>query len=149
MATATTTRVRLNTGRFGTVKNLFSGNGNGVQSTIQVGDKDVQTALREARKAAFQKKAVQGRVLMLEATVAIGQKDLASALKAMWKDRYACACYLTQEACKRERRFIPVAAGFHELELMEDFLTEKIREAGNEVPKKPANNRNNSNGRYK
>lgn len=130
----TTTRVRLNNGQFGTVKGLFTGSGKSEKPTVQVGDKDVHSFLREAKKANFKKMAAAGRALMLEATIALGHKDSASALRAMRKNRYACACYLALEAGKRERRYIPVDAGFRELELMEEFLAGKIREEGKAAP---------------
>jgi len=135
MSTATTTRVRLNDGKYGTVKKLFTGDGVAAKPAIQVGDKDVRDVLKEAKKAHFKKMVEVGRALMLEATFAIAHKDEAAALRAMRKNRYACACYLTLEAGKRERRYVPVDAGFRELELMEDFLADKIREKGQEVPK--------------
>jgi len=139
------TRVRLNDGRYGTIKHLFGGNGEGnvAPATIQVGDKDVRDFLREAKKANFKKNVDLGKSLMLEATKAIGAKNLAGALKAMWKNRYACACYLADEASKRERRFAPIDKGFHELELMENFLEDRIKAAGGEVPAKFKGHSNN------
>lgn len=148
MSTATTTvrpatRVRLNDGRFGTVKNLFGGCLNAeapapaAPAKITVGDRDLQDLLKEAKKANFQKMVLEGKALMLEATKAVGVKDSAAALRAMWRNRYACACYLTSEASKRHHRFMPVSQGFHELELMEDFLVEQAKKAGQEVPQRP------------
>lgn len=140
---STSTRVRTVDGRFNTVRNLFTGNGNGTgggdghASQVQVGDKDLQLWMKEARKAHFTAMVQKGKSLMLEATMAIGKKDSAGAIKAMWKDRYACACYLTSEKGKREHRFVPTSEGFKELELMEEFLTAKVKESGQEVPQRP------------
>lgn len=137
-----TTRVRLGNGRYSTTKHLFTGNGkegagNGHTSQVQVGDKDLQDWMKEARKAKFNQAVVKGKSLMLEATKALGSKDSAGALRAMWKDRYACACFLCSEKSKRERRFSPISDGFKELELMEEFLAQKAKEAGQEVPQRP------------
>lgn len=136
------TRVRLGNGRYATTKHLFTGNGkegavNGHTSQVQVGDKNLQDWMKEARKAHFNQAVAKGKSLMLEATKALGTKDSAGALRAMWKDRYACACYLTSEKGKREHRFVPISDGFRELELMEEFLMAKAKEAGQDVPQRP------------
>lgn len=136
------TRVRLGNGKFATTKRLFTGNGkeatgNGPAPQIQVGDKDLQDWMKEARKAHFKQSVEKGKSLMLEATKALGAKDSAGALRAMWKDRYACACYLCSEKGKREHRFVPTSDGFKELELMEEFLKARAKEAGQEVPQRP------------
>jgi hypothetical protein len=134
-----TTRVRLGNGKFATTKHLFTGNGkegagNGHTPQIQVGNKDLQDWMKEARKAHFKQSVEKGKSLMLLATKALGTRDSAGALRAMWKDRYACACYLCSEKGKREHRFVPISDGFKELELMEEFLKAKAKEAGQEVP---------------
>lgn len=96
---------------------------NSIQSALQAALPQAMEQIRkEARKAAFERAAVRGSQLMLEATVATRDGDLRRALAAVRKDRYACACYLAK-ALKR-----PVPQGFSELELMEQLWAEKAKE---------------------
>lgn len=127
------TRIReSDTGRFATVKNLLGRNGD---PAIAVGEKDLQSFLQDARKAAFERAAAKGRQLLLAATQATKDGDAARALAVVRKDQYACAAYLAKA------NHLPVSAhgsqrrsGFSELELMERFWQEKIAEADGKTP---------------
>lgn len=121
------TRIReSDTGRFATVKNLFSSDG---QPAITVGEKDLATFLKEARKAAFERAAAKGKQLLLDAAQATKAGAPAKALATVRQDRYACAAYLAKV------NHLPVSAngsrrrsGFSELELMEQFWEEKSKQ---------------------
>lgn len=94
----------------------------------------MQSALRSAfgddldvilRKARFDRAVERGEQLLQEATRATKQGHLAAALKAVRKDRYACAAYIARHLSQKHRKFVPVEgdklSGFSELTLMEEL----------------------------
>lgn len=82
----------------------------------------IEAIRKEARKKAFEDATARGKDLLLQATRATGDGDPRRALAAVRKDRYACACFLAKTLNRNVQR------GFSELELMEQFWTEKARE---------------------
>jgi hypothetical protein len=120
----TMTRVRLNNGRFGTVKRLFTGNGH---APIEVNGKPLGVWRKEQGQAGWNRLVEKGKLLMLEAGKFIGLRhDEAGALDVMAGDRKACAAYLTQEKVKRCRRFVHISEGFDELSVVEASLAAKV-----------------------
>lgn len=82
---------------------------------------------KRLRKARFERAAEHGRELMLNATKATIKGRLKDALMEVRKDRYACAAYIASELSKERKRFVPVKAGFQELELMEQLWEKEAR----------------------
>lgn len=94
----------------------------------------MQTALRSAfgndldailRKARFDRAVERGEELLQEATQATKAGRLRDALKAVRKDRFACAAYIARHLSEKYRKFVPVEgnklSGFSELTLMEEL----------------------------
>lgn len=103
---------------------------NSMQSQLQSALPQQLAAIQaQARKAAFERAAVRGEQLMLEATQATGKGNPGAALAAVRKDRYACAAYLAKvnrmPVSARQKR---QRCGFSELELMEQLWQEKAAE---------------------
>lgn len=84
--------------------------------------KELEQIRKAAKAAAFERDAMHGETLMLEATKASAVGDAAGALAAVRKGRGACACFLAKSLQ------VPVKKGYQELELMEQFWRDKVRE---------------------